>query len=70
MPRSQPHLTVFALTELGPDNTIWDRVGVAFENRDGSINVNLRAIPVSGRLQIRKETAREEESTPKTKDRE
>jgi hypothetical protein len=31
----------------------WVRVGVAFPNRDGSLNVLLDAIPLSGRLQIR-----------------
>ena len=31
----------------------WVRVGVAFENKDGSLNVLLNAIPLSGRLQIR-----------------
>jgi hypothetical protein len=29
------------------------RVGVAFPNRDGSLNVLLDALPLSGRLQIR-----------------
>ena len=42
----------------------WVRVGVAFENRDGSVNVLLDAIPLSGRLQIRDraepQTAKEE----------
>ena len=28
-------------------------VGVAFDNRDGSLNVLLDALPLSGRLQIR-----------------
>ena len=31
----------------------WVRVGVAFPHRDGSLNVLLDAIPLSGRLQIR-----------------
>jgi hypothetical protein len=31
----------------------WNRVGVAFVNQDGSINVRLEALPVSGELQIR-----------------
>jgi hypothetical protein len=29
------------------------RVGVAFENKDGSLNVLLDALPLTGRLQIR-----------------
>jgi hypothetical protein len=31
----------------------WTKVGVAFENRDGSFTLELAAIPVSGRLQMR-----------------
>lgn len=31
----------------------WHRVGTAFENKDGSVNVYLNALPVNGKLQIR-----------------
>jgi hypothetical protein len=31
----------------------WNRIGVAFVNSDGSVNVKLEAIPVSGEMQIR-----------------
>jgi hypothetical protein len=47
---------VFAISESkeeGREKTRWTRVGVAFPNRDGSINVLLDALPVTGRLQIR-----------------
>lgn len=37
----------------GEKKTYWTKVGVAFENRDGSIQVRLSAIPLSGVLQIR-----------------
>ena len=33
--------------------SFWTRVGGGFFNRDGSINVKLDAIPVSGTLQLR-----------------
>lgn len=33
--------------------TYWVRIGVGFENQDGSINVKLDAIPTNGTLQIR-----------------
>ena len=33
--------------------TFWNRVGVAFVNRDGSLNVKLDAVPVDGDLHIR-----------------
>ena len=47
---------VFAIYEPkndGRDRARWVRVGVAFSNRDGSLNVLLDALPLSGRLQIR-----------------
>lgn len=34
----------------------WLRVGIAFQNRDGSINIRLDALPVNGELQIRDES--------------
>lgn len=33
--------------------TFWNRIGVAFYNNDGSLNVKLEAIPVNGEIQIR-----------------
>jgi hypothetical protein len=38
----------------------WNRIGVAFINSDGSMNVKLEAIPVSGELQIRDYVPRDE----------
>jgi hypothetical protein len=37
----------------GPTKSYWTRVGVGFVNRDGSINLRLDAIPISGTLQVR-----------------
>ena len=45
-------LAVFAITERG-DKSYWTKIGVAFNNRDKSITVQLEAFPVSGKLQIR-----------------
>jgi hypothetical protein len=47
---------VYAIYESrteGRDRSRWVRVGVAFDNKDGSLNVLLDAFPLSGRLQIR-----------------
>ena len=41
----------------------WNRIGVAFVNKDGSINARLDAVPVSGTLQIRDYAPREEGDT-------
>lgn len=38
----------------------WNRCGVAFVNQDGSINVKLEAVPVSGEIQIRDYVPRDE----------
>ena len=48
---------VFAITERG-EKSFWTRVGAAFTNRDGSITIQLDALPVSGKLQIRDEEPR------------
>ncbi|HEX3778004.1 MAG TPA: hypothetical protein VHV51_26235 [Polyangiaceae bacterium] len=42
------------------DKNFWNRVGVAFVNSDGSINVKLEAVPVSGEIQIRDYVPRDE----------
>jgi len=35
------------------DKDFWLRVGTAFENRDGSLNLVLDALPVNGKLHVR-----------------
>lgn len=51
---------VFTVTERNGEEN-WSRIGVAFLNRDNSINVILDSVPLSGKLHIRdrikKETA-------------
>jgi hypothetical protein len=44
---------VYSITERD-EKSYWAKVGVAFPNRDGSINVSLEALPVSGKLQLRR----------------
>ena len=39
--------------ESGQSQSWWTRVGRAFLNRDGSINVHLDALPMQGKLQLR-----------------
>jgi hypothetical protein len=51
-------LAVFAITEgKGTDGKArWTRIGRAFDNQDGSINLLLNALPLgTDRLQIREE---------------
>lgn len=50
-------LNVFAIQDVkqeGKDRkSFWTKVGSAFANKDGSINVYLNALPINGKLQIR-----------------
>jgi len=46
------------------DKKFWNRIGVAFPNNDGSINVKLDAMPVDGNLQIRDYEPREVAQLP------
>jgi hypothetical protein len=49
----------YCITERN-EKTYWNRIGVAFTNKDGSINVKLDALPIGGTLQIRDWEPREE----------
>ena len=49
----------YVITERN-DKTYWNRIGVAFTNKDGSLNVKLDALPIGGTLQIRDYEPREE----------
>jgi hypothetical protein len=49
-------LAVFAVVERDNRPTIWIRVGSAFTNRDGSMNLVLDAFPIgSNRLHVREQ---------------
>jgi hypothetical protein len=39
---------------------IWTKIGSAFENKDGSMNVYLNALPMNGKLQIRERKEKDE----------
>jgi hypothetical protein len=49
----------YVVTQRGT-NKYWTRVGVAFVNRDGSMNVKLEAVPVNGEIHVRDYVPREE----------
>ena len=47
-------LDVYTIIENAQlDKSYWVKVGAAFKNRDGSINVFLDAFPANGKLHIR-----------------
>jgi hypothetical protein len=49
----------YVITQRG-EKKYWNRVGVAFLNSDGSINVKLESLPVAGDFQIRDYVPRDE----------
>jgi hypothetical protein len=45
---------VFVITEReDQDKAVWSKIGIAFVNKDESLNVILDAVPVTGKLHIR-----------------
>lgn len=53
----------YVVTQRGTQK-YWTRIGVAFVNRDGSINVKLEAVPVSGEIHVRDYVPRDEGKSP------
>ena len=47
-----PMKAVYVIRENG-EKSSWMKIGVAFVNRDDSLNVILDAVPVNGKLHIR-----------------
>ena len=55
------HLNLFQIVEVkGRKKPVWNRAGVGFINRDGSINVTVDALP-GCKFQLREPQPREEE---------
>jgi hypothetical protein len=44
--------TVYAITERA-GRSYWNKIGVGFVNRDGSVTLKLDAVPLTGTLQVR-----------------
>jgi hypothetical protein len=59
---SSKPLFVYTIVEgKETDKKFFVKIGVAFVNRDSSINVKLDALPVNGQLHIREQQDRDEE---------
>jgi hypothetical protein len=43
--------------------SFWNRVGCAFVNTDGSINVKLESLPINGEIQLRRYVPRDQRPT-------
>ncbi len=48
------HWVALAVVEKG-NKTYWNRIGTAYPNRDGSMNIYLDALPRDGKVQIRED---------------
>ena len=53
-PKTQtPRKDVYTIVGRDDAKPYWLKIGVAFNNRDGSINLRLNALPVNGILHVR-----------------
>jgi hypothetical protein len=60
---SKRPLDVWSIREAeGECKAYWKRIGRAFVNHDGSINVLLDALPIGSKLQIREMREREDKA--------
>ncbi len=61
---NKQRLAVYVIREYtnreGKADSWWSRVGTAFVNKDGSLNVELDAVPVNGKLHIREEEKKDD----------
>jgi hypothetical protein len=58
-------MVVYTITEKpGSDKSFWSKIGSAWINRDSSINIQLDALPVNGKLHLREQLERVTEPAP------
>lgn len=50
----RPSLIAYQVRDGNNDQSYWDRVGVAWSNRDGGFTVQLHAMPLDGRIVLTK----------------
>jgi hypothetical protein len=66
----KPAFDAFTVLERGEGKkNYWLKVGAAWENQDGSYSVNLDALPLGGRIQLRKPFEESADETPARKAR-
>jgi hypothetical protein len=53
---------VYVISGKG-ERKFWNKVGVAFVNRDGSLNCKLESLPIDGELHIRDYTPKDERAS-------
>ena len=61
MANQKPNYVAYTIVETNGDaKAFWQRVGSAWMNQDGSINITLNALPLNGKLHIREPKADEQ----------
>jgi hypothetical protein len=53
----KPSLIAYHVRDGKDDQSFWDRIGVAWSNRDGGFTVQLHAVPLDGRIVLTKPKA-------------
>lgn len=51
--RSQTHNVFTVVDRGGGGRSFWAKIGRGYTNRDGSISIELDALPVNGRIHVR-----------------
>ncbi len=60
MANQKPDYIAYTIVETDGDaDNYWQRVGSAWTNKDGSINISLNVLPLNGKLHIREPKADE-----------
>ena len=57
---TKKHKAVYTTNDNADGTTRWTRIGIAFVNRDGSLNIKPDAVPVNGSLHSRDPKPKEE----------
>ena len=51
-----PSHLAYDVKDIGKDNAVWNRVGAAWQHKDGKgFDVTLDALPLSGRISLREQ---------------
>lgn len=66
---ANPQKYIYVITS-NKGRTFWTKIGVAFVNRDGSLNCKLNCLPITGELHIRDAVERADARAPDGSDEE
>ncbi|MCD0462089.1 hypothetical protein [Roseiconus lacunae] len=49
-PTNRPSLYAYQVRETGNGKSFWNRIGAAWENKDGGFTIQLDCVPLDGRI--------------------